>query len=529
MEQLKTLHHIEQEYYEDDNDYDDAELLVKSRLHNWQEDRMVLGLDGAALADLPKWLEEKKQTFSDLGESQDHDGPTMADLNEKQRVAYDIIERHIMKAQEVGLEQLPQLLLNISGGAGTGKTFWLNAVRQLARMTIGSQFIRRAAPSGTAAFLIGGETLHSLLCLPIGNTKLELLGGERLMQLQEKFKDVGILMIDEKSMMGQEMFWMINERLKEARPHHKDKPFGNLSMVLLGDWKQLPPVADTPLYDAESKKPRGYNLYQLFNKVVFFDVVQRQMGEEQKQFRQDLASLADGEFSLDTWKRWRSRTLDLLPPADQAEFFERGVLACALKKDMVKHNMSKVIANGTPVAPIKAVSTPAAANTLSSEQSSGLLANLILSKNTTFRLTSNLWTQAGLTNGAEGKVRYIIYNPGEQPPALPVAVISTFKDYRGPRYLPDLPKSVPIVPVRREWFTNKMHCTRTMLPMILGYALSIHKLQGATCDYIILNPGKKEFACGLMLVGATRTKKFETLAFSPFPNYSRFQQVQLLT
>ena len=524
---MKTLHHVEKDYYEVNDDYDDAELLIKSRLHNWQEDLQELGLDEAALLALPKWLEEKKQTCSDLADSQGDDGPFPEDLNEKQRLAYDIIAQHIQKAQEVGLDQLPQLLLNISGAAGTGKTFWLNAVRQLARGTIGSQFIKRAAPSGTAAFLIGGETLHSLLCLPIGTAKLEPLGGERLMELQRKFEHVGLLMVDEKSMIGQEMFWMVGERLKEAKPHHQDKPFGNLSIVLLGDWKQLPPVADTPLYDCESKKPRGYNLYQLFHKVIFFDTVQRQTGEDQQQFREDLASLAEGQFSLQTWKRWRSRALDLLPPDEQAEFFERGILACALKKDMVKHNMTKVCSNGTPVAPIQAISTPKEANKLSSEQSSGLLSNLILSKNTTFRLTSNLWTKAGLTNGSEGKVRYIVYKPGTQPPALPVAIISTFEDYRGPPYLESLPKSVPIAPVRREWHSNKIHCTRTMLPMILGYALSIHKLQGATCNRVILNPGKKEFASGLLLVGATRTKKFENLAFAPFPNYSRFEQVHM--
>ena len=100
--------------------------------------------------------------------------------------------------------------------AGTGKTYWLNTVRELARQTIGSQFIKRAAPSGTAAFLIGGETLHSLLYLPIGKAKLEPLGGERLMELQRKFEHVGILMVDEKSMMGQEMLGMVTERLIQA-------------------------------------------------------------------------------------------------------------------------------------------------------------------------------------------------------------------------------------------------------------------------------------------------------------------------
>jgi ATP-dependent exoDNAse (exonuclease V) alpha subunit len=65
-----------------------------------------------------------------------------------------------------------------------------------------------------------------------------------------------------------------------------------------------------------------------------------------------------------------------------------------------------------------------------------------------------------------------------------------------------------------------------MLLMILGYAMSIHRLQGNTMGKVILNPGKTEFALGLLLVGATRTKTFEGLAFtSPFPNFFCFAQI----
>ena len=57
-------------------------------------------------------------------------------------------------------------------------------------------------------------------------------------------------------------------------------------------------------------------------------------------------------------------------------------------------------------------------------------------------LTSNLWTDAGLVNGAMGTVQAICYRSGG-PPSLPVAVMVKFDKYRGPT-LHD--GSVPIVP-----------------------------------------------------------------------------------
>jgi ATP-dependent exoDNAse (exonuclease V) alpha subunit len=90
--------------------------------------------------------------------------------------------------------------------------------------------------------------------------------------------------------------------------------------------------------------------------------------------------------------------------------------------------------------------------------------------------------------------------------------------------MPD--NAIPICPVSKKFFSGKKDCTRLMLPMILGYAISIHRLQGDTMGKVILNPGVKEFALGLLLVGATRTKTFEGLAFtSPFPNFDCFAQI----
>ena len=77
------------------------------------------------------------------------------------------------------------------------------------------------------------------------------------------------------------------------------------------------------LFNGDAKNPRGFNLYQLFDEVVCFEVVQRQQGDDQALFRKELQSLGDGEFSRESWSRWRSRTLDLLSPEEQEDFKQK--------------------------------------------------------------------------------------------------------------------------------------------------------------------------------------------------------------
>ena len=98
----------------------------------------------------------------------------------------------------------------------------------------------------------------------------------------------------------------------------------------------------------------------------------------------------------------------------------------------------KTKAVGEAIAPIFANNTGEGGRE-SADRDSGLVSNIILCRKCLFRLTSNLWTSAGLTSGAIGVVHSITHKSGLQPPSLPDAIIATFDDYIGPVWWDDIP------------------------------------------------------------------------------------------
>ena len=112
------------------------------------------------------------------------------------------------------------------------------------------------------------------------------LQGERLHDMQQSLADMEYLIIDEMSMVGRKFLGQVDQRLCQVFPRQADTPFGGCSCLLFGDFGQLPPVMDLPLYTTVSRSPLSDQCsaaYQLFDRAIVLKQVIRQSGQDSDQ------------------------------------------------------------------------------------------------------------------------------------------------------------------------------------------------------------------------------------------------------
>lgn len=138
-------------------------------------------------------------------------------------------------------------LVLVHGGAGTGKTTFLQTLRrQEGRRQV---FV---APTGVAALHVGGQTIHSFFGLPPRLLHRDEIKprpfARRLMRKLER------LVVDEVSMARADLVDAMDISLRVAR--NRDEPFGGVQVVLVGDFLQLAPVV--PMVEQEILAGLGY-------------------------------------------------------------------------------------------------------------------------------------------------------------------------------------------------------------------------------------------------------------------------------
>ena len=157
-------------------------------------------------------------------------------LNPEQRVVYDTFIGHFQHNIHT------QILLHLDSSGGTGKSFLIKVLsshlQQEARLRYGDDAqspVLRTAPTGVASNQISGQTLHSLLRLPI-NKNFQPLQDADIGALQNRLRHLKYLVIDEKSMLGLQTLGWIDSRLRQVFPDRQDEWFGGVSILLVGDF-----------------------------------------------------------------------------------------------------------------------------------------------------------------------------------------------------------------------------------------------------------------------------------------------------
>ena len=169
------------------------------------------------------------------------------------------------KSQKAAFEAIinnPKRNIFVQGQAGSGKSYLIRCIKQVMERK-GLQ-LAVVAPTGMAAELIGGTTIHSMFKLGAHNY-YPLNTVKRYQMYQEIVKRISTLIIDEASMLRADVFDTIDALCKKAKGNKQ--PFGGIQIVLIGDLYQL-----TPIYRNDEEKARRY-LSETYGqeKPFFFD------------------------------------------------------------------------------------------------------------------------------------------------------------------------------------------------------------------------------------------------------------------
>lgn len=173
-------------------------------------------------------------------------------LNEEQARAFSVVANHvidnILSEDESEDKQPKPLFLQVLGEGGTGKSRIINSIKNFFVGVHRKKWLKLCAPTGKAASLINGTTIHSLFHLPIHSNekKLDKVASENL---SKKWQNAKYCIVDEVSMVSCGMLQRMNNSVVTAKGEAGTGIFfAGISLILFGDFFQFNPIAGHALY-----------------------------------------------------------------------------------------------------------------------------------------------------------------------------------------------------------------------------------------------------------------------------------------
>jgi ATP-dependent DNA helicase PIF1 len=371
----------------------------------------------------------------------------------------------------------------ITGPGGCGKTFILKSIIKYFKR---NKFnIGITSSTGCSASLINGTTLHSFLNIGLANksaTELyERLKSKINKTTYKKLKNLDVLIIDEISMIDDKLFNKIAAYLsliKEIK-----KPFGKIQIILSGDFYQLAPINNDYCF-----KSNIWNMLKI--KTIELKQMMRQNNDLEFQnllYNVKINNITDDIYNTLLNLKKNKFNNDILP-----------TILCSKNEDINKinnNNFNKLVNNTNSRIYTYAIRFDETNNKISKylKNNNLLNNNLQLVVGTQVMLTYNINIKNNLVNGTRGIITKLNTNN------------IIIKILNGNEFIIDYVK-----------YINDIDETITFeyMPIKVAYAISIHKSQGMTLDYILIDLGDSIFSNGMAYVALSRAKSLKSIVIS---------------
>ena len=393
----------------------------------------------------------------------------------------------------------------ISGPGGTGKSLLIRILRDRLSIMRNTQV---CALTGAAAELLGcnAKTIHSW-----SGTGISHSGPDKIIhkimkrkKIVDNWKNIDVLIIDEVSMMSMKYFDTLDAIGRRIR--QIDLPFGGIQLIFSGDFHQLPPIgnnkdADTLRFCFESD-----NWEATFSDSIVLKKIFRQNDPE---FMKILRQVRRGAISENTYDILQSRILtkgglsydkDLPPPIITPRRYTAGFINT---QKMARLNGQSYTYTIQVYNTKKDAALTSAEKSEIEEVKRGMNAEetLILKVGSRVMCVANLEMDQTnqIVNGSQGIVEEFL------------------GDFPVVRFNNGIKKVIK----NHTWFgENVKHVGMKQVPLILSWAITIHKSQGITLESAIIDAGDDIWAHGQTYVAFSRVKSLEGLYLHRF-NHER--------
>jgi ATP-dependent DNA helicase PIF1 len=136
----------------------------------------------------------------------------------------------------------------LTGPAGTGKSVVIEHVLQYCHQTYSPQEWVAVAPTGSTAVAVRGQTIHSFAGIGVPKEQSDFQRSWETLKCHG-WRQLKFMVIEEVSMIAGEFLDRLNRVVCQIR---KDpRPFGGIQLLICGDFLQLPPI---PVKDEDIRK-----------------------------------------------------------------------------------------------------------------------------------------------------------------------------------------------------------------------------------------------------------------------------------